>query len=249
MRPRLLTAVLALTLATSSATVLGPAPARAADPAQATVTAQASSTAPATTTATTTTTTTTTMPASVRKQYDDHYGTFPTFFRSGTGSTSIPLPPGKRSGILTVTADRAGKDFEIQEISSTGVHLDSPVWATGPYSGHVAYGTDSWRAPSVLKVIATGHWSLTFRPVAEALPLTSSGHDDEVMLYWGAATSRRFVSKGGDMACLVRETPIALDYETIVASSGGHAECNATAHLRKGPSVIQVNSGGDWTLR
>lgn len=244
MRPRLLTTVLTLTLATSSTAVLGPAPARAAHPVQATATAQASSTDPATTT-----TTTTSMPASVRKQFDDHYGTFPTFYRSGTGSTSIPLPQGKRSGILTVTADRAGKDFEIQEISSTGVHLDSPVWATGPYSGHVAYGTDSWRAPSVLKVIATGHWSLTFRPVAKALPLTSSGRGDEVMLYWGAATSRRFVSKGGDMACLVRETPIALDYETIVASSGGHAECNAIAHLRKGPSVIQVNSGGDWTLR
>lgn len=191
----------------------------------------------------------TAVPADVTAQVDHHYGTFRAFSRSGTGTTKIALPAGTRSGVITVSATHADTEFDIEELSSSGTKVDLPVLATGPYAGTVAYGTDSWRAPVALRVVATGHWSVTFRPVSSAPALASSGHGDGVFLDWGAPKTRRFVSKGGDASCEVRETPLAQDRETILASSGGHAECNVTARLSKGPSVIQVNSGGNWTLR
>lgn len=233
MRRPVLATVLTLTLAaaTTATTAVTPAPASAAAPAVTVRSAAA-----------------TTVPSSVKAQFDRRYGTFRTFYRSGSGTATIPLPAGARSGLLSVTASHADTGFEIQELTASGSDVDNPVFVTGPYTGRTAYGTDSWRRPTALRVRATGHWTIGFRPVSSAPPLTASGHGDAVSLYWGAATSRRFVSKGGHLACLVRETPLALDTETVLASSHG-AECNATAHFRKGPSVVQVNSGGDWTLR
>lgn len=194
-----------------------------------------------------------TMPSSVRAQYDHQYGTFTPFTKSGHTDATIVLPQNARSGIMLATfspASADAPDFEVAELLSNGTLVDAPVFLSGTYRGRVAYGTDSWRKPAALRVTGTGQWTLRFSPVSSAPALTSSGHGDNVMLYWGATTTRQFTCAANKQTgCMLRETLLRNDYETILAHDDEGRGGSKRVTLTSGPSVLQVNEGGDWSLR
>ncbi len=164
------------------------------------------------------------MPAAMKAQYDHQYGTFTPFTKSGSRNATIVLPQNARSGIIVATFTPTTKDmnssdadFIVKELNSKGGPTGSiPIGLSGKYTGRVAYGTDSWRKPAALEVEAKGQWTLKFSQVSSAPALTASGHGDDVMLYWGATATRQFRCTNTRVAtCMLRETLLRNDYETI----------------------------------
>jgi hypothetical protein len=193
----------------------------------------------------------TTMPAAMRAQYDHQYGTFTSFTKSGNTNATIVLPQNARSGILLASHSGADESLVVQELTSKGVVLDAPIAASGDYAGRAAYGTDAWRKPAALKVTAKGRWSLRFSQVSSAPALTASGKGENVMLYWGATATRQFTCAASiSGGCMVRETLLRNDYETVLASDGGTGKGGSKRiTLSRGPSVLQVNAGSTWSFR
>lgn len=195
------------------------------------------------------------MPAAMKAQYDHQYGTFTPFTKSGSRNATIVLPQNARSGIIVATftpADAEHTEFEVHELNSKGGPTGSnPIGQGGKYTGRVAYGTDSWRKPAALKVEARGQWILRFSQVSSAPALTTSGHGDNVMLYWGSSAARQFRCTTTRVAtCMLRETLLRNDYETIPASDNGSGkDLSKRITLSKGPSVLQLNAGSTWSIR
>lgn len=199
------------------------------------------------------------MPAAMKAQYDHQYGTFTPFTKSGSRNATIVLPQNARSGIIVATFTPTTKDmnssdadFFVKELNSKGGPTGSiPIGLSGKYTGRVAYGTDSWRKPAALEVEAKGQWTLKFSQVSSAPALTASGHGDDVMLYWGATATRQFRCTNTRVAtCMLRETLLRNDYETIPASDNGSGkDLSKRITLSKGPSVLQLNAGSTWSIR
>lgn len=187
--------------------------------------------------------------AADRSPFNRAYGTFTTFHRSGSGKATITLPSNARSGIMIAVSRREDVGFTVRERDTQHGILAVDTAANSPYSGVTGYGLDTWRRPTSLEVITEGPWSITFRQVSHAPLLPDKATGNGVYLYLGGAEDRTLTSRAHVQGIRVRETPLREDYETVVANPTSGSYSQERVHLQAGPSVVQVNTDGPWSIK
>lgn len=187
--------------------------------------------------------TTTTSPKS---WYDSKFGSFAPIMASGTSDSVIKLPSGTKAGIITAKYT-GSDDFIITGLDSNNQQTpDLPVDTMGSYSGVTAFGLEQLgSAPTQLKVTATGSWSVTIAPISSApIAVPKSGTGDLVFLYNGRAANWNLGFKGsGDF--IVSQFSSAIMPNLAVDEMGNYS---GTVPMDPGPSVVQVEADGSWTI-
>jgi hypothetical protein len=178
--------------------------------------------------------------------YKKAYGTFESFSRQGKTSTVIKLPAAVKTGIIIATY-RGSSEFSIEGLDSANQQNgDLPVYHYGAYSGTTAFGLDSYTTTRALRVTGTGAWSLTVKQMSRAPFLTKTGRGDHVYLSGAKARNVRITNRGEGYFG-VFQTPLSQGYSNLVVNEIG--PWTGVVPLVKGPSVIQVQSDGAWSIK
>ncbi len=181
--------------------------------------------------------------------YDQKFGTYVAVAVTGLGSSTVALPAGARSGLLTIT--HAGSNrFRISAVDAGGTSTGEEIVDTvGDYSGVTAFGVPSTGAiPSTLLVDTDGPWSITLSPLADALPLgvAAEGSGDRVFRYDGPNRDLALRSTGSSLFEIrqIKDpgAPLIVAFEDTGVFSG-------SGSISEGPSIVVVHSNGDWTIR
>lgn len=176
---------------------------------------------------------------------DATYGTFAPISQSGAGDSVIPLPPDVTAAIVTATHD-GGANFIVQVLDAGNQPtLDLLVNAIGAYSGSSAYGLNGTLGEpgTNLQVQADGNWTVTISPISSAAELPASGTGSGVFVYSGAATTGAFTSDG-EANFIVIQYSDDLIPNLAINQIGSYS---GTVPISAGPSVVTVNSSGNWT--
>lgn len=176
---------------------------------------------------------------------DTTYGTFTPISQSGAGDSVIPLPPDVTAAIVTATHD-GGANFIVQVLDAGNQPtLDLLVNTIGAYSGSSAYGLNGTLGEpgTNLQVQADGNWTVTISPISSAAELPASGTGSGVFVYSGAATTGAFTSDG-EANFIVIQYSDDLIPNLAINQIGSYS---GTVPISAGPSVVTVNSSGNWT--
>jgi hypothetical protein len=187
-------------------------------------------------------------PASSTSWYDDTFGTFAPINKTGTGDSVIALPAGAKAGIVTAT--HAGSaNFVIQGLdSSNQPTLDLLVNTIGNYSGTTAFGLISLGAgPTSLQITADGAWTISITQISSAkssaVPIAGTG--DQVFLYDGKAAAWAITNAGQSNFVVEQYSKGSLIANLAVNEIGAYT---GTDPMQAGPSVVVVQSDGNWTI-
>lgn len=182
--------------------------------------------------------------------YTERYGTFtPMAQQSGDGDSTVLLPEGATSGIVTATHSGTGS-FAIQPFDANNQPTEpKSVSASGAYNGVARYGLDNRGDTVKLAITATGPWTLVVAPVADApsLTLPASGNGDAVYLYDGGAEDWTFSHTGteNNFGNFIVGQNTEQDYYSAINTFG---EYQGIVPMQPGPSVISITADGSWTI-
>ena len=173
----------------------------------------------------------------------DTYGTFEPVTQQGSGDSIVELP----ASVGMVTASHNGSsNFAVIVLDaaneSTG---DLLVNTIGSYSGHTAYGLNSFGEGVRLQITADGAWELTIAPLANAPELAASGSGDGVFLYDGGASAAAMTHDGQSNFAVIEHNDDLFSMGLLVNEIGPYS---GTVPLGAGPSVITVSADGGWTI-
>lgn len=192
-------------------------------------------------------TTTTAPPSSPTASFDQEYGTFTAVSKRGSGDSVVDLPTGARAGLVTATHTGDG-NFVIKDLDAENRDVDLLVNTIGPYSGTTAWGFGLRSKTSAkLEIAASGGWTIKLAPVGSApvLGKQNSGKGDAVCLWTGGPTNWMIVNKGEGNFVVRKNGKGLLGTDLLVNEIGNY---DATKPVTAGPSVITINSDGDWAI-
>jgi hypothetical protein len=185
-------------------------------------------------------------PADPNAPYNATFGTFAPVTKTGTGDSVVAIPAGAKAGI--VTAEHTGSsNFSLSVLDSSNQSTgDLLVNTIGAYKGVTAFGMHSLGNDGVnIKVTADGNWSVIIAPISSAPELAVPGGatGDQVYKYDGAAGNWALANQGQGNFVVAQYggTIPNLAVNEIGAYSG-------TVPMTAGPSVIEIQSDGAWTV-
>lgn len=188
--------------------------------------------------------------------YTKTYGTFTARSVSGAGDQVIALPAGVKGGYVAATftgSNGAGSWFQVTAQDASKQVTDAVFTASGAtYSGTSGWGLFDLAhgGATTLQVRATGSWTVALRPAFEAPVLPASGSGDGLFRFDGPAGSWSVTGAragAGSPGFVVRQYD-GVGHFTVLATSDA-ATYAGTVNHRAGPALIQVVSGGAWTVR
>ena len=176
--------------------------------------------------------------------YRATYGTFTSVSKSGRSDSIFTLPSGAKAGIII--ARYSGDSNFIVEGLDARKHLTAlPVNTIGDYAGTTAFGLQDWMPQTrSIRVKARGAWSIQVKQISRAPFLQKTGRTDGVFLYGGMAKNVRMVHRGSGNF-IVQQTARGTT-DLVVNEIGSYSGTNP---LVKGPSVIEVNANGAWSIK
>lgn len=163
----------------------------------------------------------------------------------GRGDAEVELPA--HAGIVSAISRGAG-DFNIVVVDRFDRTIDVryAVSAVDAYSGHAAFGFDSRDAVALRVRADDGRpWNLTISPIAAAPGLTTSGTGDAVFLYEGDAATLT-ATHDAEGTFIVTEHLGEREGSSLLFNES--AVSGEVAALDAGPSLIVVETDGDWSL-
>jgi hypothetical protein len=175
-------------------------------------------------------------------EYDEAFGTFKAFTKSGRGDSVVKFPSEIQGGILVAT-HKGSSNFIVHALDSGNQDVDGLVNEIGRYSGTVMIGESSDEAAAKLKIEADGAWTITLKPVSQA-PLWKAkmaGKGDGVFLYEMPAADLAFTHKG-DSNFIVHA--IGNGDGGLINEIGAY---KGTVPVSDGPAVITIRADGSWT--
>lgn len=179
--------------------------------------------------------------------YDDKYGSFKTIKKSGTGDAVIPLTSEVTAAVVTAT-HKGKANFSIQGLDKNNQPtIDLLVDTIGNYSGTTALGINSLgNATTSLKVSADGKWTISISPMASAksIKIPVKGTGDGVFRYDGKAATWK-ISNTGEGNFVVNQTSESAMPNLGVNKIGNY---RGSVPMLAGPSVVVINSDGNWSI-
>jgi hypothetical protein len=183
--------------------------------------------------------------------YKKAYPTFTSFTRSGSGPRVFPLPAAATTGILIAKSSGSEySEFSIETLDK-GNHrnFDGDVYESGSYAGTTAYGLSTTDTPTrAIRVSASAHWTITIKQVSRAPFLTKTGRGDHVFLYGGKAKTLRVTTRSDDYFA-IDQTQLDQDYRYPEGIINEFGPFSGTAAFLRGPSVIEVDADGAWSIK
>ena len=195
---------------------------------------------------TTSASTTTTVATTTSNWYDTTYGTFKPITVSGSSDGVITLPPTATTGIISAKY-LGSSNFIISALdASNQPTTDLPVDTIGNYSGVTGYGFNNLGNPAAeLQITAAGSWSVTVSPVSSAITSRpTSGTGDMVFLYNGPAANWSLTNTGSGnfIVSQYSNSPFPNIAVNEIGPYSGEVPIDA------GPSVVLIQSDGNWTI-
>ena len=172
------------------------------------------------------------------------FGEFETISKKGSGDTVIKLPDGVSKALVTTTYNGKG-NFAVIGLDESNDSADLLVNEIGKYKGTTPLGLNSFRDVKSLQVKASGAWTVTIEPLANAKGFANKGSGDMVMLYDGPSTSLKATHQGKSNFAVMEENDELFNMGLLVNEIGNYS---GTVPMSAGPSVITVKAGGAWTL-
>ena len=176
----------------------------------------------------------------------------PIFTRSEAGAQTLDLgAPLGTSVLVDVTFEGADTDaFTVTGLAGDGTATSFAIFASGSGAGrYLLQGTEPVQ---FFDVQATGAWTLTIWPLAEARTWDGSGPisgtGNEVVGYTGGGGAVTFAITGDSESSitLVTYTPDGLNAGDFVASEFG--VLTGGGALPPGPLLLDVGCADPWTL-
>ena len=198
------------------------------------------------TTTTTSASTTTTVATTTSNWYDTTYGTFKPITVSGSSDGVITLPPTATTGIISAKY-LGSSNFIISALdASNQPTTDLPVDTIGNYSGVTGYGFNNLGNPATeLQITAAGSWSVTVSPVSSAITSRpTSGTGDMVFLYNGPAANWSLTNTGSGNFIVSQYS--SSPFPNIAVNEIG--PYSGEVPIDAGPSVVLIQSDGNWTI-
>lgn len=167
---------------------------------------------------------------------------------TGKGDSIVPLTLPDGAGEPGVaTAVYGGSDnFVVQSLDSNLQEQDLMVNTIGRYSGTVLFNVEQGTDATKLQVKTTGAWKITLhsiRALREFDGTSASGRGDDVLIYRGAAGAAAITNTGSDNFVVWE---LGDDSNLLVNEIGKY---NGTVVMGAGPSLVEVNSSGNWTIK
>jgi hypothetical protein len=145
--------------------------------------------------------------------------------------------------LVTVT-NSGGENFAIESLGSDNSLQELLVNTIGAYSGTTALNFRS-QTTTFLKVTSTGSWTLKLNNITNARSFSGSisGHGDDVLMYTGGTAVGTIDNSGGENFA-VTEYPKGSPNLLVNTIGQYHGQ----QPLSKGPSILVVESTGNWTI-
>ena len=183
----------------------------------------------------------------VRKFYSQNYGRFAQISQGGTGTAVIQLPKGITSAIVRSDYSGGGR-FTIAELGKGNVPTKRLlVSSTTDYLGSAALGLAQVKVPTTaIRVSGSGTWRVTIAPISSApiIAVPTKGKGDRVYLYSGSSVTWT-VSSPGATTFMLNQFSSSSYPNLAVDESGAWA---GPVALQPGPSVVEIQSNGAWTI-
>lgn len=162
---------------------------------------------------------------------------------TGSGDDVVDIP----ANLFTclVTADYSGSsNFVIKSLDKNGDSIDLLVNTIGAYTGTTTTGMKNTTAV-YLEVGASGPWTITLSPIADAQSITSGQqlHGDNVVMASTGSATKLTITNAGESNFVVYG--ISSSSSKLLVNEIG--DYSGTV-INNGYSMFIVQSEGDWTI-
>jgi uncharacterized protein (DUF2147 family) len=163
---------------------------------------------------------------------------------SGSGDDVVDITkPGDAKAVLATITYRGAHNFSVKGVDGDEDLLVNEI---GNYSGTTLMDADDGNTTQ-LQITASGPWTIKLSDLTLAEPLNTGanqGSGDNVLLYRGSR-GKAAITNQGEHNFAVIETSSNGGRDLLVNEIGDYS---GTVPLSAGPSIIEVQSGGDWTI-
>lgn len=174
------------------------------------------------------------------------FGDFDAVDHDGEGDAVIDLPEGVTQAMVTATHD-GDANFSIAGLDADNQPtIDLLVNTIGAYTGTTALGmNDLGGEPARLQITASGSWTITIAPLADAPDLADAGEGDAVFRYEGDAATLAATHDGDANFAVSYYTDADFEMPLLVNEIGAY---DGTVALTDGPGLLVITANGAWTL-
>lgn len=162
---------------------------------------------------------------------------------TGNGDDVVDIP--EDLAVCLVSANyEGGSNFVIKSLDASGNSLDLLVNTIGAYTGTTTTGLGRGTA-AMLEINASGPWTITLKPIADADALTSGQvmHGDNVVLADTSGATKLNITNNGESNFVVRGISTSSS-ELLVNEIGSYSG----TVVNKNYIMFIVGSKGDWTI-